>query len=76
MAKRPLIYELIDTVTGRVFYSSENKEEAFNTVKKMLVNEPNLTYESTFLIIQNGKNVKVLARFTGEALREILEDEE
>lgn len=76
MSKRPLIYELIDNFSGTVLYSNEDKETAFREIHQLLVNKPELIDESALVIIQNGKNVKVLAHFTGRALTELLEDEE
>jgi len=76
MSKRPLIYELIDNTSGAVLYSSKIKQEAFTKVRQMLVDKPELRSEASFVILQNGKNVKLLARFTGRAFTELLEDED
>jgi len=76
MSKRPLIYELIDNFSGTVLYSSDNKQEAFEKIRQMIVDKPELHDEASFIILQNGKNIKVLARFTGRALDELLEDED
>jgi hypothetical protein len=75
MSKRPLIYELIDNESGAILYQSESKSDAFRDVRQMLINEPFLQTDASFIIIQNGKQVKILARFTGEAMRELLDDE-
>jgi hypothetical protein len=75
MAKRPLIYELIDNAKGTILYSSDNKADAMRDIRQKLINDPNLRYETSFIIIQNGKKVKLLARFTGDAMIELLEDE-
>lgn len=76
MSKRPLIYELIDNFSGSIFYSSEDKAEAFKMIRQLLVDKPELYNEASFVILQNGKKVKVLARFTGDALYELLQDED
>jgi len=76
MSKRPLIYELIDTASGLVLYSGKDKQTAFDEIRNMLIDIPELRGTATFLIMQNGKDAKILARFTGEALNELMEDED
>lgn len=76
MSKRPLIYELIDTESGLVLYSGRDKQTAFDAVRNMLIDAPELKADTTFIIMQNGKEAKILARFTGQALEELLEDED
>lgn len=76
MSKRPLNYELIDNFSGAILYGTTDKEEAFLKIRQMLIDKPELRNEASMIIIQNGMNVKILARFTGRELSELLEDEE
>ena len=72
MSKRPLIYELVD-MNGNVLYSSEDKIEAFKTVRQLIANDPSLMLEASF-IFRDEYGDPVIS-FFGNALSELIEDE-
>jgi hypothetical protein len=76
VSKRPLIFELIDNFSGDTLYSSDNREDAFKEIRQMLINKPELRNNVSFIILQNGREVKLLAHFDGRELDELLEDED
>jgi hypothetical protein len=76
MSKRPIVYEIFDNYDGHVYYEFADRQEALETMKQMITNEPGIENELTFAVTRpNGKTFTVLFSVTGKALIEFLDAE-
>lgn len=75
-SKRPIIYEIFDNYDGHVYHQIEDRQEALETMRQMMANEPGIEAEMTFAVTRpNGKAFTILFSCTGKALREFIDAE-
>jgi len=76
MSKRPIIYEVLDNYDGHVYHATPDRQEALETVKQMIANEPGIEKEIAFAVTRpNGQSFTILFSVTGKALTEFLDAE-